>query len=275
MPSKKDKNTNFQKEFSFGSSFGSSDSKLPNSFDAVLGRLKSVFGVETDTDFARSMGFKQGSVSGAKLKQTIPPAWIMEVALTQGVSADWLLTGEGEMRRSTPPSKETHGEAEWDGQERRDNHDRRRSQLQTFVCGDREMVMVPLLETVLSSGTGSLETGGAALGSYGFRYDYLKRKGNPQTMRLFLSMGDSNYPEILDKDLVLIDTSQTQPMPGKKFAISVHGMTYIKQIDADAEGLLLISRNPDYPPMRVDMQGDESGDVYIIGRMICLCRDFD
>ena len=137
------------------------------------------------------------------------------------------------------------------------------------------MVMVPLLETVLSSGTGSLETGGAALGSYGFRYDYLKRKGNPQTMRLFLSMGDSNYPEILDKDLVLIDTSQTQPMPGKKFAISVHGMTYIKQIDADAEGLLLISRNPDYPPMRVDMQGDESGDVYIIGRMICLCRDFD
>ena len=112
MPSKKDKNTNFQKEFSFGSSFGSSDSKLPNSFDAVLGRLKSVFGVETDTDFARSMGFKQGSVSGAKLKQTIPPAWIMEVALTQGVSADWLLTGEGEMRRSTPPSKETHEETE-------------------------------------------------------------------------------------------------------------------------------------------------------------------
>lgn len=83
----------------FGSSFGSSDSKLPNSFDEIFGRLKLVFGVETDTDFARCMGFKQGSVSGAKQKKAIPPAWITEVALSKGVSADWLLTGEGEMRR--------------------------------------------------------------------------------------------------------------------------------------------------------------------------------
>lgn len=99
MADKKDNNSNFQRAPAFGSLFGSSANKLPNSFDDILWRLKSVFGVETDTDFARCMGFKQGSVSGAKQKQAIPPAWIMEVALTQGVSADWLLTGEGEMKR--------------------------------------------------------------------------------------------------------------------------------------------------------------------------------
>lgn len=79
--------------------FGSSNLKLPNKFDDILGRLKLVFGVETDTDFARSMGFRQGAVSSAKQKQAIPPAWITEVALSKGISADWLLTGEGEMRR--------------------------------------------------------------------------------------------------------------------------------------------------------------------------------
>jgi hypothetical protein len=99
MSKNKDISSNFQKGDLFGSSPGSSDSKLPNSFDEIFGRLKLVFGVETDTDFARCMGFKQGSVSGAKQKKAIPPAWITEVALSKGVSADWLLTGEGEMRR--------------------------------------------------------------------------------------------------------------------------------------------------------------------------------
>jgi hypothetical protein len=99
MTENKNNNANFQTTGLFGSSFGSSASKLPNSFDATLDRLKSVFGVKTDTDFANKMGFRQGAVSSAKQKQAIPPAWIMEVALTKGVSADWLLTGEGEMKR--------------------------------------------------------------------------------------------------------------------------------------------------------------------------------
>lgn len=221
----------------------------------------------TQKDLGAAVGVSVTSIQNYENGQIPRGEMLVTIGRTLGCTAEWLVTGDKQ--------NAADNSIIWDGRERRDNHDRRRGQLQTFVCGDREMVMVPLLETVLSSGTGSLETGGAALGSYGFRYDYLKRKGNPQTMRLFLSTGDSNYPEILDKDLVLIDTSQTRPIPGKKFAISVHGMTYIKQIDADAEGLLLISRNPDYPPIRVDMRGDESGDVYIIGRMICLCRDFD
>lgn len=221
----------------------------------------------TQKQLAESIGVSLISIQNYEAGRIPNGETLVKLATALGCSSEWLVTGDEQ--------NAANDSIVWDGRERRDNHDRRQGQLQTFVCGDKEMVMVPLLETVLSSGAGSLETGEATLGSYGFRYDYLKRKGNPQAMRLFLSMGDSNYPEILDKDLVLIDTSQTQPMPGKKFAISVHGMTYIKQIDADAEGLLLISRNPDYPPIRVDMRGDESGDVYIIGRMICLCRDFD
>ena len=101
MSDKKEINTNFQTACLSGSSFGSSANKLPNSFDATLDRLKAVFGVKTDTDFARCMGIKQGSVSGAKQKQAIPPAWIMDVATTKGISADWLLTGGGEMMRGT------------------------------------------------------------------------------------------------------------------------------------------------------------------------------
>lgn len=103
MPKGKENNANFQAATPSGDLSGSSprilDDKLPDRFDATLDRLKLVFGVKTDTDFARCMDIKQGSISGAKMKQAIPPSWITTVALAQGVSADWLLTGEGEMKR--------------------------------------------------------------------------------------------------------------------------------------------------------------------------------
>lgn len=179
------------------------------------------------------------------------------------------------MRRGTTPHKDVHGEAEWDGQERRGEHDSRRGQLQTFVCDNCELVMVPMLDAVLSGGTGSLETGGDVLKTYAFRYDFLKRKGNPKEMGLFRVSGDSMSNDILDNDVVLIDKSQNQPVPGKIFAVSIHGLTYLKQVDAGQDGLILSSVNDRYPPIKVDMRGDEQDDVYIIGRMVWLCREFD
>ncbi len=99
MPGMKKKNGNPKNADLSGSSFGSSDNKLPNDTDGILSRLKMTFGVETDTDLAKALDLQQGSISKAKQKRAVPPSWITTVALSKGVSADWLLTGEGEMRR--------------------------------------------------------------------------------------------------------------------------------------------------------------------------------
>lgn len=61
----------------------------------TLTRLKQALGVTTDTALAKALGIKQGSISGAKKKGTIPPGWIIGVAKETGVSADWLLWGTG------------------------------------------------------------------------------------------------------------------------------------------------------------------------------------
>ena len=99
MSGMKKKNGNSKNADLSGSSFGSSDNKLPNDTDGILSRLKMTFGVETDTDLAKALDLQQGSISKAKQKRVVPPSWITTVALSRGVSADWLLTGEGEMRR--------------------------------------------------------------------------------------------------------------------------------------------------------------------------------
>jgi hypothetical protein len=67
-------------------------------FNGILDRLKQAMGVSTDTALAKALGIKQGSISGAKMKGSIPARWIIGTAEATGVHADWLLTGKGPMR---------------------------------------------------------------------------------------------------------------------------------------------------------------------------------
>jgi hypothetical protein len=73
------------------------------SFDEVLSRLKKSTESDSDTKLALNLGLSQGSISGAKQKRKIPPGWIVSVATTFGVSADWLLSGNGPMKRGVSP----------------------------------------------------------------------------------------------------------------------------------------------------------------------------
>lgn len=68
-------------------------------FDAVLGRMKAATRTSSDTALAKILNLRQSSISGAKERQSIPPAWAVQIAQDYGVSLDWLMFGEGEMKR--------------------------------------------------------------------------------------------------------------------------------------------------------------------------------
>ncbi len=279
MTENKNNKANFQTAGLFGSSFGSSGSKLPNSFDSILGRLKLVFGVDTDTDFASKMGFRQGAVSSAKQKQAIPPAWIMEVALTQGVSADWLLTGEGEMKRGATQERPEPAQAApvrmeteqagtlmpmpaYNGKE-------------TVTCFDCELMLIPLVEARLSAGNGSFETSADSERRYAFRSDFLRRKGNASAMVLMRVAGDSMDPEVKDNDVVLIDTANTTPLPGRLYAVAVQDLVYLKMVNAEPGKLILTSANQAYAPLEIDARGDLKNGIRIIGKAVWVGRELD
>lgn len=95
------------------SSVPSSHSKGGTNFELSWGRLKIAFNAKSDTDLARALSLGQGAVSTAKTRRKIPPAWYITAAQLAGVSVDWLLTGEGPMRRgeaaisgASPPNSE-------------------------------------------------------------------------------------------------------------------------------------------------------------------------
>ena len=71
------------------------NSEVETQLERLIGSVKPKKG----TALARLLGVKPQAVSNAKTKGAIPKAWFVIVSEETGVSADWLLTGEGPKRR--------------------------------------------------------------------------------------------------------------------------------------------------------------------------------
>lgn len=137
-----------------------------------------------------------------------------------------------------------------------------------------DLIMIPMVEARLSAGAGSLETSGDIERSYAFRSDFLRRKGNPNKMVLMRVNGDSMQPEIMNKDVVLIDQSKTNILAGQIFAVGFEEAIYLKRIDTLPGRIILKSTNPAYPPVEIQV-GEQDGEAFrIIGQVIWCGREY-
>ncbi|MDR2820245.1 MAG: helix-turn-helix domain-containing protein [Desulfovibrio sp.] len=140
---------------------------------------------------------------------------------------------------------------------------------------DADFMMVPMVEARLSAGTGSFETGGEVLRHYAFRREFLRRKGAPAQMALMRVSGDSMSPRIEHNDVVLIDASQRDPVPGRIYAVGVEDMVYLKIVNAVPGKLRLTSFNKDYAPIEAQTGGQLAQLVRILGRTVWVGRELE
>lgn len=226
---------------------------ITNTFDAILGRLLTASSSKNDSELARALGIKPQSVSGARKRGEVPPAWIQSYAEKTGICSDWLFFGRGPMRLGAElPAP----------------------QAEPSKPGDTELILIPMVEARLSAGRESLQTGGGSERAYAFCSDFLHRKGNPQNMVLMRVEGDSMQPEIMHNDIVLIDQSKTQIRLGRIFAVGFEEAIYLKRIDVLPGKVILKSANPAYPPVELDIR-DQQGDGFrVIGQVLWSGREY-
>lgn len=228
-------------------------------FEARLERLMTALGAKNESALARALEILPQSIAGAKKKGTIPPRWVEFAAEKYGINANWLFFGVGPVRRTSGGTQASQ---------------------ETAVCPihagpspECELIMVPKVKARLSAGGGSLETSGEINGRYAFRADYLNRKGSPKDMVLMDVAGDSMAPDIRDGDMVLIDQSQHQVVPGGIFAVGIDDAVVVKFVDSIPGKIVLRSKNKEFEPIEVDLRGDLAASVRIIGRVIWWCRE--
>ncbi len=79
--------------------------------------------------------------------------------------------------------------------------------------------MIPKVEARAGAGS-SLVTENRVLGLYAFRRDFLNRIGlRAKNCVLFDVMGESMQPLIMDRDTILVDTSQTEILDGDRKSV--------------------------------------------------------
>lgn len=224
-----------------------------NTFDAVMGRLLTASNSRNDSELARALGITPQSVSGARKRGEVPPAWIQSYAEKTGVCSDWLFFGRGPMHLDeTPPAPQPEASA---------------------PC-DVDLILIPMVEARLSAGQGSLQTDGNSERSYAFRSDFLHRKGNPDNMVLMRVSGDSMQPEILNNDVVLLDQSKTDILPGRIYAVGFEEAIYLKRVDMLPGKVILKSANPAYPPVELDIRDQQREAFRVIGQVLWSGREY-
>lgn len=249
------------------SSLSSSVLKLESDFDDILSRMKTACRVGTDKLLADILEVQYSTITTARRRGALPPAWLLAVADKTGASVDWLRSGEGEMMRgASAPERPA-----WESPEKTGLYNGK----DTLTCFDCELMMIPLVEARLSAGNGSFETSADSERRYAFRTDFLCRKGNASAMVLMRVAGDSMEPDIKDNDVVLVDTANTTPLPGRLYAVAVQDLVYLKMVDASPDKLILSSANPAYAPLEIDARADLHDGIRIIGRAVWVGRELD
>lgn len=188
---------------------------------------------------------------------------LVKLAAALNCSSEWLVTGTDALAKAALPDVEASLQANiYKGKE-------------TLTCADCEVTMIPMVEARLSAGSGSWEASADADWHYAFRTDFLRRKGNTTAMVLMRVAGDSMEPEVKDNDVVLIDTSNTTPYPGRLYAVAIQELVYLKMVNATPDKLVLTSANPAYGPMEIDARGDLHNGIKIIGKAVWVGRELD
>ncbi len=250
------------------SSVATSDEKAATSeFQEIIGRLKQATGAVTDTELAKTLGIKQGAVSSAKRNLQIPPVWIAKVSKAFSVSADWLFYGTGSMQRGN--AQIAPAEAQNMCPIQKDEPQR----MAPEAVPSMGFTLVPKAKARLDVETGKLEMENESVCYYAFKTEFLNRKGNASKMVLLDISGDSMHPTLMERDVVMIDESQNDLVPGGIFAVALDQHILIKHLDREPGKLIIRSRNTEFHPLEIDLNKENGTEVRIVGRVVWSCRE--
>lgn len=137
------------------------------------------------------------------------------------------------------------------------------------VARDSDLVDVQEIDLKFGLGATELEVP-VTINRRQFSREWLRQytRANPDQLYFAQGIGDSMAPTILDSDLLLIDTSDTDMRMADKFwAISFYGQGMVKRLRQSRDGVRILSDNPAVPE---EIATD--GELHVLGRVVAIVR---
>ena len=210
---------------------------------------------------------KLPSVRDYELGNSIPGGEAVAALMRIGISANWLLTGEGAMLLSDAQTASSMVIAE---------------ENQSYVVDKTPymppiphpgFVFVPRFEVSASMGNGSVIHSEQIVDYLAFREDWVRKELglNPNNLILISSVGDSMEPTLKTNDLLLIDRGSADVRHDAIYAFALRGELRVKRMQFKLNGSMVVrSDNPQYDPEIIPP--DEVEALKIIGRVVWFGR---
>ena len=126
----------------------------------------------------------------------------------------------------------------------------------------------------LAAGAGSFLDSKKVIEEIAFRRDWLAKKGQTKDLVVMTVGGTSMEPTLYDKDIALINLSQTKPITGHIYAVAHDEALYIKRLEEQPGRLIMRSDNRAYSDIVLDYDNQAIMDkVNIIGRAVWWCHE--
>lgn len=219
-------------------------------FRACIRRLI-VLGRGNNDIFVRILGKSRKTVDRYLEGAPVQHHTLEALCAAIGVPNGWLMSGDAVSR------SDAHHEAT----------KRQRFESSSLFAGrTAEFVLIPRYDISASAGHGSLVASEDVTEMLAFRRDWLRRIGmNPLEAGIIMSRGDSMYPTIPDRSLLLVDLSAKALQHGAIFVLVRSGLLVVKRVEVLNRFVSLISDNPIYEREHIPL--DDAGELHIAGRV--------
>ena len=226
--------------------------------DLFIERMKLIIGSESQRSFAHAIGVADGTLR-AWLSAKAEPSMqtIIAIAQYKNVSIDWLLTGEGSMRKPDGVSEKPNGYGS--------------ARAPSSPDADAYCYL-PLYDVYASAGHGAQIDQEPIIDRLAFKRDWLKGEMGlyPENCCLIHVTGDSMEPTLHKKDVVMLDRSHTIYMEDGIYCLRIDGGLLVKRLQRiNANQLEVISDNAVYRPYPLN-----TSDIQIIGRVVWAGKRF-
>lgn len=204
---------------------------------SLAARLKQRLGEQgmSQRELADRINMSHVAISKLASGKTETSRKIMDIAEVLGCSVEWLLNGTPESARS------------------------------------RDNVLIPLLSATLSAGPGAYSETDDVIDWIPICKEWLLDNNlQKDSIKAVTVVGDSMLSRLHDGDTILIDTSSTQPVSGKIYAISVDNELKVKRLIKRIGGAWVISSDNKADPAYQDetISAHNFEQLRIIGRAI-------
>lgn len=218
---------------------------------------------KTQSQVAEAVGMKQPSYQALESGKNQKTAYIVDIANFLDVNPEWLLTGETDLSAIDKTLNPYQSEASL-------------SNKKVAVWNDGDIVpegMIPI--RYLTNIVGSMGNGYPNEDYYEeiklwFREEtIIECNVNPDYARVINVQGDSMSPEIVDGQVIAIDTSATRIFDGEIYAFVVNGELKVKYLFKLKDGFKAVSRNDDklrYPDEIYTTNDIENENIRILGQ---------